>query len=112
MIQTSEGKVSISNQVITKIAEKALRDIEGIRVVTGGLNDILSQLSSSRQSKGITIHRLDAVTNVELRIIVDYGVKIHHVCRELQQRVKNLIENITGSSIGEIFVKVEGIALD
>ncbi|MCM3132429.1 Asp23/Gls24 family envelope stress response protein [Paenibacillus polysaccharolyticus] len=44
-----------------------------------------------------------------MKIIVHYGSKVHEVCRELQQKVIDQVEHLTGVSIQAVNVFVDGI---
>ena len=48
-------------------------------------------------------------TAIDLRVIVEYGVKINEVCQVLQREVKDAVENMTGLNVVEVNVKVEGV---
>ncbi|MCM3782183.1 Asp23/Gls24 family envelope stress response protein [Neobacillus mesonae] len=113
-IQTPQGNIHVSHQVVSKIAYKVLNEMDGIKAVSSGMKDILNQISNKKQSQGISIDTTNSNSkaNLELRIVVNYGVKIHHTCTELQKKVKQSIEDLTGVSVGEIHVKVEEIDID
>ncbi|MFS8514309.1 MAG: Asp23/Gls24 family envelope stress response protein, partial [Planifilum fulgidum] len=46
---------------------------------------------------------------IDLRVIINYGEKIHEVARQLQQNVKEAVETMTGLRVVEVNVKVEGV---
>ncbi|MNY72356.1 hypothetical protein D3C86_2108940 [compost metagenome] len=39
-----------------------------------------------------------------------YGSRIQDVCRDLQENVREAVENMTGLNVVEVNVKVEGVA--
>ena len=47
---------------------------------------------------------------IDLRVIVNYGAKIHEVCKDLQENVRDAVTNMTGLSVVEVNVKVEGVS--
>ncbi|MEK5236503.1 Asp23/Gls24 family envelope stress response protein [Paenibacillus sp. FSL L8-0470] len=48
---------------------------------------------------------------MRLSIAVQYGIRIHVVCRELQQNIREAVERYTGLEIGCIQVDVEEITV-
>ena len=49
---------------------------------------------------------------IDVNIIVEYGARIPDVAYEIQSKVKNAIENMTGLNVSIVNVVVTGIKLD
>lgn len=106
-----EGTIRISDDVVATIAGLAAIDTDGIAAMSGGISEGLAKkLSGKNVQRGVSVEVGQVETAIDLRVIVKYGAKIHEVCRELQINVKEAVENMTGLSVVEVNVKVEGVA--
>ncbi|WP_199617793.1 Asp23/Gls24 family envelope stress response protein [Paenibacillus alkalitolerans] len=111
MVENS-GTVRISDDVVATVAGMAALDTPGIAAMSGGISEgWAKRLTGKNAQKGVTVEVGQVEAAIDLRVIVRYGVAIHDVCRELQERVKESIENMTGLHVVEVNVKVEGVQL-
>lgn len=105
------GLIRISDDVVATIAGLATLETAGITAMSGGISEGLAKrLSGKNVQKGITVEVGQVEALVHLRVIVQYGMKIQEVCRELQYNVREAIENMTGLRVVEVNVKVEGVS--
>ncbi len=72
---------------------------------------IFELLKFENLSKGIKVNTENNQINIELHVVLEYGVKISVVGQNIIERVKFNIENLTGLTIDNIEVLVEGIRL-
>jgi len=108
-IQT--GIIRISDDVVSTIAGLAALETPGIAAMSGGISEGLAKrLSGKNVQKGVSVEVGQLESAIDLRVIVNYGSKIQEVCRDLQQNVREAVENMTGLSVVEVNVKVEGVA--
>lgn len=111
MEQHNEGTIRISDDVVATIAGLAALETPGIAAMSGGISEGLAKrISGKNVHKGVTVEVGAEEAAVDLRIIVEYGSKIHQVCRMLQENVKDSLEAMTGLRVVEVNVKVEGVA--
>lgn len=103
------GSITYANDVIAKIAALAANEVDGIIGMTGG--SIQDMLGMKNLTKGLKVTLDEEDVTVELHIIVQYGVKIHEVCVEVQNAIKKAIESMTGLNVVSINVNVNGIKL-
>ncbi|WP_438351490.1 Asp23/Gls24 family envelope stress response protein [Paenibacillus sp. FA6] len=110
-LQSENGSVRISNDVVSKIAGMAALETPGIAAMSGGLSEgWAKRLSGKNVQKGVTVEVGQREAAIDLRIIVLYETPIHEVCRMLQQNVREAIESMSGLHVVEVNVKVEGVA--
>lgn len=108
-IQT--GLIRISDDVVATIAGLAALETPGIAAMSGGISEGLAKrLSGKNVQKGVSVEVGQVEAAIDLRVIVNYGSKIQEVCRDLQVNVREAVENMTGLSVVEVNVKVEGVA--
>ena len=102
----TQGKVQISDDVITSIAGNAVMEAEGVAGMTGHL---AGKMAGKKTAKGINLQVVNGQVIISLAIIVKYGCKVQQVAMDVQERVKNAIETMTGFSTAEVNVTVAGL---
>jgi uncharacterized alkaline shock family protein YloU len=104
------GLIRIADDVVAIIAGIAAMETEGVASMSGGITEGLAKrVSGKNVTKGVSVEVGQLEAAIDLRIIVVYGAKIHEVCQELQQNVKEAVEKMTGLQVVEVNVKVEGV---
>ena len=110
--ENQAGLIRISDDVVATIAGLAALETPGIAAMSGGISEGLAKrLSGKNVQKGVSVEVGQLEAAIDLRVIVHYGSKIQEVCSDLQQNVREAVENMTGLSVVEVNVKVEGVAL-
>ena len=102
----SSGQVQIAGDVIASIARTAVLEAEGVAGMAGYF---AGRLGRKKPSKGVTIKVTDGDVNITVEIVVKSGAKIQAVAKDVQQRVKNAIETMTGFAASEVNVLVSGL---
>lgn len=105
------GTIRIADEVVSIIAGLAATEIEGIAGMSGGLvGGIAEMLGRKNFSKGVRVEVGERETAIDLYIIVKYGVRIPDVALAAQENIKRAIENMTGLSVVEVNVHVQGVS--
>ena len=105
------GTIRIADEVVSIIAGLAATEIEGIAGMSGGLvGGIAEMLGRKNFSKGVKVEVGERETAIDLYIIVKYGVRIPDVALAAQENIKQAIENMTGLSVVEVNVHVQGVS--
>jgi len=111
-LQTELGSINISEDVIATICGVAAMECYGLvgmasRNVQDGISDFLRK---DYYERGVDVQYIDDhIVSVTLYIIVEYGVKISEVARNIQERVKYAIENTIGLDVESIDIRVQGV---
>ncbi|MCG7376429.1 Asp23/Gls24 family envelope stress response protein [Paenibacillus sp. ACRSA] len=112
LIQNVLGKTTFSKEVVSKIIGKTVSMTEGIGSLSTGIVESLAQkLTGKRIYNGIELREQDTGLDIQLSVIVRYGIRMQEVCRDLQENVRAAVENFTGLPISTIHIKIEGIDL-
>ncbi|MBQ7478182.1 MAG: Asp23/Gls24 family envelope stress response protein [Selenomonadaceae bacterium] len=107
---TSLGTVRIADEVVSIIAGLAATEITGIAGMSGGLvGGIAEILGRKNFAKGVKVEVGEREAAVDLYIIVKYGVRIPDIALAVQENVKQAIETMTGLSVVEVNVHVQGV---
>ena len=111
LTENEKDGVQISNDVIAVIAGMASSEIDGIAGMSSGIvGGITERLGLKDASKGVKIDLVDEdKISIELSIIIEVGVEIKKVVKELQQKVRTDVEKTTGLKVDSINVQVLGI---
>jgi uncharacterized alkaline shock family protein YloU len=104
------GVVKITDDVVSIIAGLAAVDVEGVASMSGGFaGGIAEALGMKNLSKGVKVEVGEKEALINLYIIVEYGVRIPEVAWNIQEKVKNSVENMTGLTVTEVNIHVQGI---
>jgi uncharacterized alkaline shock family protein YloU len=104
------GAIRIADDVVAVIAGLAATKTDGVSSMSGGITEgWAKRVSGKNVTRGVTVEVGQVETAIDLRVIVEYGVKIQEVSRNLQANVKEAVETMTGLSVVEVNVKVEGV---
>ncbi|EKU50427.1 Asp23/Gls24 family envelope stress response protein [Staphylococcus massiliensis] len=109
------GSIDISNEVIASLVGGTAVESYGIvgmasrHQVRDGLQEILGQ---ENYSKGIVIKEKDGVLDVDMYIIVSYGVKISEVANNVQSTVKYILEKTLKLKVNNVNIFVKGVHIN
>ncbi len=104
------GAIRIADEVVSVIAGLAATEIDGVAGMSGGIaGGIAEMLGKKSFTKGVKVEVGEKETAVDLYMIVKYGARIPDVAIAVQENVKKAIENMTGLSVVEVNVHVQGV---
>lgn len=110
-ILTEEGTVKISDEVVAIIAGLAAAEVKGVAGMSGGIvGGIAEFVGKKSPSKGVKVEVGDKEAAVDVYVIVDFGVRIPEVAHEIQRSIKKAIESMTGLSVVETNVHIQGVS--
>ena len=109
--QTELGTVTVNEEVLLKVAGYAALECYGIvgmasKRTTDGFVQLMGRENLGR---GVRIRAGAASVDVDLYIIVEYGISISAVAATIIETVKYKIEHLTGIKVGRVNVCVEDI---
>ena len=112
-IVENEG-IQISNDVVAVIAGVAVSEVAGVSGMSGGFAGGITEVLSGKKNlaKGIKVDIDGTTTKIDVNIIVEYGSRIPDVAYEIQNRVKKAVESMTGLTVEEVNVHVQGVNTD
>jgi uncharacterized alkaline shock family protein YloU len=108
-MEERRGEIRVADQVVAVIASVVAADVPGISIKGGLYQDLAKKLNGG--TKGVSVAISDGRILIEMKISVLYGVRIHQVCYQLQEKVKEMVEVLTGLQVEAVNVRVEGIDL-
>ena len=107
------GEVRIASDVVAAIAALAATEIDGVYSMAGNItNELIGKLCMKNLSKGVKILMEGGIVRVDMMVVVNYGYSIPEVSEQVQERVSQQIENMTGLSVSEVNVRIAGVKLE
>ena len=109
--EEKNGTVKIADDVIAVCVLNATLKTGGVSALSGGLTDSISRniLGKEPLYKGIKINQNDDGVVIDVSVIVDYGVKIPAVAWDIQENVKNEVEEIIDIPVTAVNIHVAGV---
>ena len=105
------GDIRIADEVISIVASLAAQEVPGVLGMSGGLTDGINRfLGKENASKGVRLKFEGKTVNANVYINVEYGSCIPEIALEVQEKVKEAIEAMTGYEVQFVDVNVEGVA--
>ena len=107
------GTVQIADEVVAIIAGLAATEVDGVASMAGNItNELVSKLGMKNLSKGVKVDVLDGVVCVDLALNLKYGYEIPATCKNVQEKVKTAIENMTGLEVSDVNVAIAGVNME
>lgn len=107
------GEVKIASEVVAAIAGLAANEVEGVHSMAGNItNELIGKLGMKNMSKGVKVLMEEGVVRVDMAINMKYGYSIPKVSEQVQEKVSQQIENMTGLIVPEVNVRIAGVNLD
>lgn len=109
--QTGAG-LKFSSEVIATIAGISASEIEGIVAMSSGVVEgFAERLGRKNLTKGVSVEVGEQEVAVDLKVIVEYGQNVPEIYKQVVIAVENAIYNMTGLSVVEVNMYVEGVSL-
>jgi len=109
---TEQGRTTIADVVVAKIAGIAAREIAGVHeLVTQGVGGTVAGLAqrmtgADTRAQGVAVEVGEREAAVDLRMTVDYGVSIPQVAEAVRRNIMSRLEAMTGLIVKEVNIDV------
>lgn len=105
------GKVLISEDVVSTIAEHALTDVEGVAGISSkSVSEIADLIGKKNWGKGMKILiSEDNSLSIDCDVDVCYGFSVVDTANAVQVALTNAVESMTGVKVTSVNVNVCGI---
>ena len=107
-----KGTVCIADDVVAVIASLAASEVEGVSSPVGSItNELMSKTGMSKLTKGTKVSIMDNTVSVNLSLVLEASKRIPETCKQVQEKVKNAIENMAGLSVANVNIKISSVDL-
>ncbi len=117
-LASNDGKISVAESVVTKIAGLATREVAGVHDMGNGASRAIGALkgripgsSGPSVTQGVTAEVGETQVALDLDVVIEYGVSIADLGRSIQRNVKQSVERMTGLQVTEVNVSVGDVFL-
>lgn len=113
----SRGRTSIADLVVVKVAGMAAREIPGVYDMGGGLSRTIGAVRDRvpggrpNVGRGVKVEVGERQTAIDVDLVVEYGVPITDVARDVRENVIAAVERTTGLEVVEVNVVVNDVHL-
>ena len=101
-VRSGERSIKISDEVLCRVASLALRDVEGVA----------HPAAAGMFSQPVTIENLGGAIAVNIRVVLKSGYRAVTVAKQIQQTVKQSVQDMTGVTAVSVNVEVSGVEFD
>lgn len=110
--ETRIGKITITEEFLSKLIGHEVTSCFGVVGMAPSSNrqKIYGLLSKNQAlDTGIKVMGDADTINVELHIIVTYGMNINAIAASITEKVKYVVKETTGITVNRVIIKVDGI---
>ncbi|GAB2884779.1 Asp23/Gls24 family envelope stress response protein [Streptomyces deserti] len=113
----SRGRTTIADGVVEKIAGLAARDVDGVHAMGSGLSRTFGSVrdrvpgGTKSVTRGIKVEVGEVQAALDLEIVVEYGLPIADVARDVRENVIAAVERMTGLEVVEVNIAVSDVKL-
>ncbi len=115
---SSQGRTTIADTVVSKIAGIAAREVVGVHALGGGAARAVGALREripggrTNHSQGVSVEVGERQAAVDIDLVADYGVAIADLASGIRRNVIAAVERMTGLEVTEVNVTVHDIFLE
>ncbi len=101
------GRIAVSNGAIVQVVGYAAAESYGVVALAG--RSRWSRLFPWGVRKGVDVVRREDGLAIELRVVVEHGLKLAEVATAVRSRVLYEVDRMVGIPIAELQVHIEGV---
>lgn len=115
---SSQGKTSIADTVVSKIAGISAREVNGVHSLGGSAQRTVGALreripgASVNHAQGVSVEVGEKQAAVDIDIVADYGVSITDLAAGIRRNTIAAIERMTGLEVTEVNITVHDVHLE
>lgn len=110
-INTKQGSLNISEDVIRTIVRRSVTEFKGTKI-SREESVILKRFFSAETDGNIKVKLTDDVVGIEIKIDVKNGLNVISLSEDLQRKIKSDVQNMTGITVSGINIKVDDIIFE
>ncbi len=113
-LKTKRGQVNIKNEVLAKVAGVTAIECYGIvgMAMVNMTSGITKLMMGDNITKGISLSVKNNKIDIDLHIVVEYGVNIKAVTENIISNVTYKLESFSGLEVASVNIFVEDVRVD
>jgi len=115
---TEQGKTTIADTVVAKIAGIAAGEVSGVHSLGGGAARAVGALREripggrTNHSRGVSVEVGERQAAVDVQLVAEYGVSITDLAQGIRRNVISSVERMTGLEVTEVNIEVQDVFLE
>ena len=115
---TAQGRTTIADTVVEKIAGLAAREVNGVYKLGGGaaraFGAVRERIPGAKASlgQGVSVEVGERQAAVDLDVVVEYGVEIGELTKAVRRNVIHSIERMTALEVIEVNIAVGDVHIE
>lgn len=109
--QTKNGTITLGEDYLTKLIGNAASSCFGVAGMAPHGKQKFRNIFSKKNytEKGISVTGDADMINIDLHIIVAYGMNINAIAKSITHKVKYVVSECCGINVGKVTVRIDGI---
>ena len=110
--KNSFGTINITNEALATLIGRITSEVYGVVGMASRnilIDGIVELLKHDNYAKGIVVNSLDDIINIDVYIIVGFGIKVSEVVLQLQKRIQLEVKNTLQIDVRQINIFIQGI---
>jgi len=111
--ETTHGKTVINDNVVSKIAGIATRDVDGVHALGGGtarvIGAIRDAMNSTDLTQGVSVEVGETQVAVDVSIVADYPVALQKVADDVRDSIIAAITSLVGMDVTEVNITINDV---
>jgi uncharacterized alkaline shock family protein YloU len=117
-MSTEQGKTSVADTVVAKVAGIATREMPGVYAMGAGMarafgvvRDRLPGGTTTSITQGVTVEVGERQAAIDLDLVVEYGISIPDLADGVRRNVISAVERMCGLEVTEVNITVGDVHL-
>lgn len=110
--EAQTNSIKISEDVITRIAEIAVGNVDGVSAFTKSKVKFGTLFKKENSEAAIDVHSENGSVDITVNIVVSYNTKVKKIAERVQEKIKSDVQNMTGIIVSKVNVIIDGISFD
>ena len=110
-IKNHNGTIGISDAVFANIAASVINNCFGVvgMANASAKDGIVSLLKKDNYQKGVKVTAVGEKLDIEIHIVVSYGVNLPVISQSIVQEVKYKVEKVSGFTVKKVKVCIDAV---
>lgn len=105
-MQEQKSNLSVSTEVLEKIAELAACEVEGVSGLSKKAIDLKDAVKTKNPFKGVKIENINGAMTINVYISLKPDAKMRAAAEAVQSNIKEKVQTMTGAAVTKVNVIV------
>ncbi len=110
-MEDNKTELSVSTEVLEKMAELAAKEVEGVAGLSKKTIDLKGIVKTKNAFKGVKVENINGAIDISVYICVKQNAKVRQVAEKVQENIKDKIQTMTGNAVTRVNVNVADIEI-